>query len=161
MTPAIQAWVKARIDDGTLKTDVPTLEVGSRDVNGGVRHLFRPGSFYGVDIEPGPGVDRLISPHQDLDIECWEQVICLEVLEHDTRPTRTLANMQRTLEHGGKLVISVPANGFPEHRYPLDLFRYMPDAFPHFFFKGMKTIRVDAVTCPAGYPGLIGVAEKL
>jgi 23S rRNA G2069 N7-methylase RlmK/C1962 C5-methylase RlmI len=36
------------------------LEIGSYDVNGGIRHLFRGASDYvGVDLDHGPGVDRV------------------------------------------------------------------------------------------------------
>jgi hypothetical protein len=160
MTPAIQEWVKRKIDNGTISRIASTLEVGSRDVNGGVRQLFT-GPYDGIDIEAGPGVDRVVSIH-DLIVPAgrYKQAICLEMIEHDPYPWMAVEALRNALPSGGLLVLSAPTTGFPEHRYPKDYWRFMRDAFTDVFFARMDILALDEVKCPAGYPGLIGVARK-
>lgn len=163
MTPEIHTWVAHRVHLGILPNDgARILEVGSRNVNGVVRPLFSKAySYCGVDLEAGPGVDRVVYPHQPLGEESFDLAICLEVLEHDPKPWITVEQMRRALNPGGVLLISVPTTGFPEHRHPHDCFRFMRDAFSLWIFEGMRQIALDEVRCPAGYPGLIGAAIKL
>lgn len=60
------------------------VEIGARDINGGVRDLFGDAKYHGIDIEPGRGVDEVA------DACSWEPpaktrpdvVVCLEVFEH-------------------------------------------------------------------------------
>ncbi len=64
------------------------LEVGSRDVNGTMRpFLVSLGArhYLGVDIEPGPGVDRVCdvaSLPSELAGQCFDVVVTTEMLEH-------------------------------------------------------------------------------
>ena len=56
MHPAALQWVTEALDDLPAPTRV--IELGSLNVNGGLRHLFPPECDYiGVDLQPGPGVD--------------------------------------------------------------------------------------------------------
>jgi len=55
----------------TLKAAFPgfftaarTLEIGSLDINGSVRQFFDGGSYIGLDVAPGHGVD-IVCPGQD------------------------------------------------------------------------------------------------
>src|SRR5208283_1437369 len=75
------------------------LEVGSMDINGSIRPAFGDASEYiGIDLTPGPGVDRVMSAH-DLD-QAWpagwfDTVVCCEMLEHDPMPWKTVPLLQR------------------------------------------------------------------
>ena len=161
MTPAIQEWVRSAIESGLIKKDGFILEVGSHNVNGSVRGFFT-GCYVGVDIAPGDGVDLVQDAHNlGLESQFYDTVLCLEMLEHDTKPWLTRAEMCRVLKPGGTMVISVPANGFPEHKYPLDCFRYLPDAFTHFFFENMKILALDKVSSVPNQYTLIGAALKI
>jgi predicted SAM-dependent methyltransferase len=161
VTPAIQEWVKAKIDAGMIRRDGDTLEIGSRNVNGTVRGFFT-GRYTGMDLEAGPCVDIVGDAHSPLNyhFDTYDTVICLEMLEHDTRPWYTVDNMYAALKIGGIMLISVPTNGFPEHKYPVDLFRFLPDAFPHFFFEHMDVLALDTVSSVPGENTLIGIARK-
>lgn len=104
------------------------LDVGSRDVNGSLRGLFT-GSYIGVDMVDGPGVDR-VACASDLPFNDGEfsVVICTEMLEHDLTFWRSLDEMKRVLCRGGHLLLSTRSNGFPNHDYPLDYYRFSLEA---------------------------------
>jgi len=161
MTPAIQEWVRSKIECGMIPKGGKILEIGSRDVNGSVRQFF-DGQYIGIDAEAGPGVDMVSSAHElHIYAGTFDTVLCLEMLEHDPKPWLTRAEMYRVLKPGGTMVISVPTNGFPEHKYPLDCFRYLPDAFTHFFFENMKILALDKVSSVLNQFTLIGAAVKI
>jgi SAM-dependent methyltransferase len=55
-------------------------------------------------------------------------VISGQCLEHDPRFWITMRNMARALRPGGHLIVIVPSRG-GVHRYPIDCYRFNPDAF--------------------------------
>jgi len=58
------------------------LEIGSLDVNGGLRHLYPKAHWVGLDFMPGPGVDIVAdAAYWTIDHE-YDLVLCAEVLEH-------------------------------------------------------------------------------
>jgi hypothetical protein len=78
------------------------LEIGSRDVNGTLRQFMPVGaSWMGVDIEPGPGVDKIVSPGQPLPFpnESFDLVIASSVFEHDLAWWETLSEISRVLKN--------------------------------------------------------------
>lgn len=106
------------------------LEIGSYDVNGSLRQ-FKPtlADWIGVDIEQGPGVDLVIQPGQKLPFndDIFDLVIASSVFEHDPEFWKTIQEMARVCKVNGFIYISSPSNG-AVHRYPLDCFRFYPDA---------------------------------
>jgi SAM-dependent methyltransferase len=164
MTPEIQKYVQAEVTRirCTISAGLNVLEIGSRDVNGGLRQFFQePGDHYlGIDQEAGPGVDRVMSGHDVEQHGPFDLVLCCEVLEHDEQPWRTVHAARQVVRPGGFLLISVPFNGFPEHRYPIDMLRFLPDVMPNWFFKGWETWNVSQLLDPAGNQTLIGLARK-
>ena len=115
-------------DSGILVVDV-----GSGDVNGSYRQIFESPVFdyVGVDLAPGPGVDivsgdpyayPLPDDHADL-------VISGQMMEHSAFFWRAFDEMVRIAKPGGLIVVIVPSTG-PIHRYPVDCYRFLPDAMP-------------------------------
>ena len=107
------------------------LDVGSYDVNGNYRcHATNTGRPYtGLDVSSGPNVDVVVAdPYHwtELGERTFDVVISGQALEHIEYPWLTVAEMFRVTRPGGKACVLVPANG-PEHRYPLDCYRYFPD----------------------------------
>jgi len=91
------------------------VEVGGRDVNGGVRHLFTADEYVSLDLEPGPGVDvvtdcRDWAPPQPVDL-----VVCCEVLEHAPDPAGVVKTCISYLAPGGLLVLSCAGPGRAPH----------------------------------------------
>ena len=106
------------------------VEIGSYDVNGGLRSFAPPSADYiGVDVSEGPGVDRVVVigeplPFDDASIDA---ILASSVLEHDPMFWRTFEEMCRVIRPGGFIYLNVPSNG-PVHRYPVDCWRFYPDA---------------------------------
>ena len=100
------------------------------DVNGSLRQFSPPNCEYvGVDFESGPGVDVVIDdpyflPFEDASVDV---VVSSSCLEHSEFFWLVFAEMQRILKPGGLTYINAPANGWV-HQYPVDCFRFYPDA---------------------------------
>ena len=107
------------------------LDVGSYDVNGNVRALFDGARYVGIDMRPGPNVDRVLDAHflvEAFGPESFDTVVCCEMLEHDPAFWLSMKQMGAVLKHGGRLVLTTRGLGFPLHEYPTDLWRFTPDA---------------------------------
>jgi len=107
------------------------LDVGSFDVNGTYRDFFSSPqfSYTGLDMAPGPNVDIVpVIPYQwkELATDGFDIVISGQVLEHAEFFWITVGEMVRVTSPGGLIAIIVP-NGFPEHRYPVDCYRFFTD----------------------------------
>jgi len=110
------------------------LEIGSYDVNGSLRSAQPIGSqWVGIDIEEGPGVDIVLNPSDEIPFPegHFDVVVATSVFEHDPEFWKTLEKMARAAKPTGFLFICAPSNG-PVHRYPLDCFRFYPDASQSF-----------------------------
>ena len=127
MHESVRRFVAEHVDLFDL-AGTDTLEVGSYDVNGSVRDLFT-GSYTGVDMRCGPGVDAVAAadglPFAD---RSFGAVVSTEMLEHDARPWLSVNEMGRVLRPGGWLLLTCrgfDSRGcFPLHEYPDDLWRF-------------------------------------
>lgn len=111
----------------TLRT---VVELGSQDVNGALRdHASQDTHYIGLDVMPAKGVDLVIDPERPLPLtsECADAVVTSSAFEHDTCFWDTFLELIRILRPGGLLYVNVPSNG-EFHRYPLDCWRFYPDA---------------------------------
>jgi SAM-dependent methyltransferase len=132
------------------------LELGSLNVNGTIRDAVSSTSYLGVDQQAGDCVDKVISDISEL-TGLYDSIICCETLEHDTNPWRTVTHLKSLLRPQGTLIISTPTYGFPEHRYPIDCYRFGMDAYTHFLFKDYRMIALDTLRDPFGYPIICGI----
>lgn len=139
MRSVVRQWVGEGIHQfaGDLEH---VLEVGSLDVNGGVRDLFTEAGakkYTGIDIRPGPGVDQVLdirdAPHK-FGLAHFGAIVCLETLEHVDRFWTALIAMWEMLQQDGLLYLTVPIfdgeGAFPLHREPNDYWRFGLDAAP-------------------------------
>jgi len=107
------------------------LDVGSYDVNGTYRDLFKPPYIYtGTDIEAGPNVD--IVGWENVPDRSFDLVISGQVMEHVERPWEWIKQVRETVIHGGLICIIVP-HVQKEHKYPLDCYRFFPDGMKALF----------------------------
>ena len=107
------------------------LDVGSYGVNGTYRHLFPQNRFQyvGLDISPGPNVDIVpnnIYNWNEIQDDQFDIVISGQAFEHIEFFWLTIQEMVRVLNKGGLICIIAP-NGFGEHRYPVDCWRFFSD----------------------------------
>lgn len=98
-------------------TGKKVLEVGSLNINGSVRQLFEDDCEYlGIDLGPGPGVDRVIHvTSSEMQTEQFDVVASTEALEHDRDWHASLVRMAFMVKPGGLLLITCATDGRPEH----------------------------------------------
>lgn len=111
------------------------LDVGSKSYSGHDTYasLFpHPNIEYtGLDLEPGSGVD-IVPAHPFL----WRELadnqfdVCIsgQTFEHNPLFWITFAEMARVLKPNGLAFVIAPGRGVV-HRYPLDCWRFFPDAW--------------------------------
>jgi SAM-dependent methyltransferase len=108
------------------------VDIGASDVNGSYRALFADKKFRyrGVDLEAAPGVDIVLKNPYELPIDTGtvDLVISGQAFEHIEYFWRTFAEMVRIMRPGGLIFLIAPSAG-PEHRYPVDCYRFYRDAF--------------------------------
>jgi hypothetical protein len=111
-----------------------TLIVGSRLYMEKEDRRMRYGDALGVDMQDGPGVDRVLDLEEPLpdDLGQFAHVECISVLEHSRRPWLMAANIERLLEDGGTLHVVAPFVWRP-HGYPGDYYRYTVDGLRALF----------------------------
>jgi len=119
-------------DEERDQGDRIVLDVGGADVNGGYRPLFsHPRYRYlTVDLAPGEGVDIVLDDPYRLPLEDASVDIVLsgQMLEHCEFFWLSFAEMMRVLKPGGLLFLIAPSAG-PIHQYPVDCYRFYPDAY--------------------------------
>jgi len=124
---SVMSWVQQQVAERDL-ANVPTLEVGSFNVNGSVRPFFK-GSYVGIDMRPGPGVDQVLNAH-DLGMVSnrFLCIVCCEMLEHDTEPWTSICEMAKVAGDGCILLVTCRGfdhrGSFPLHDFPDDVWRF-------------------------------------
>lgn len=113
------------------KENVKILDVGSYNVNGSYKELFSDGkyNYTGLDMEKGPNVDIVLNKSYDwsqIESDYYDIVISGQAFEHIEFFWITMSEMARVLKKDGLICIITP-NGFGEHRYPVDCYRFFSD----------------------------------
>lgn len=92
------------------------LDVGSLDINGNNRYLFKDCEYTGIDIGPGRNVDIVTLGHEfDAPDGSYDFIISTECFEHDMHYVKTLQNIVRMLKSGGMFLFTCATTGRPEH----------------------------------------------
>jgi SAM-dependent methyltransferase len=107
------------------------LDLGSQDINGSYRAVFNAPSwqYVGVDASEGPNVDMVLSdPYRWKGVKSSsvDVVVSGQVFEHIDYFWLTAMEIERVLKPEGLCCIVAPSSG-PEHRYPVDCWRFYPD----------------------------------
>ena len=106
------------------------LEIGAQDVNGSLRQLAPPGCDYvGVDFVAGPGVDVVLEDPYSLPFAdgSADVVVSSSCFEHVEFFWLMFNEVLRVLRPAGLFYLNAPSNG-DYHRYPVDCWRFYPDA---------------------------------
>ena len=115
------------------------LEVGSLDINGSIRNViskFTPGSYTGVDIVPGKGVDSICSAGKLISTfgkNFFDIVIATELIEHTYFWKAVISNIKVVCKPKGYILITTRSRGFPYHPYPDDYWRFEISDFETIF----------------------------
>ena len=119
----------------SLPEGVSVAEVGSLDVNGTLRPLFKKQTYTGIDVVSGPNVDVQMPDPFTIPFEDghFDAIVCFNTLEHCVAPWKLIPEMSRILKVGGQIAIAVP--WLMAYHYPPDYFRISPD--------GMRALVAD------------------
>lgn len=91
------------------------LEIGGRNVNGGVRSLFGPCGYWAIDTVDGPDVNEIADAVEWRSSGEYGCVVCTNVLEHVEDWKAIISNAYENLTIGGWLIVTAPADPFPPH----------------------------------------------
>jgi SAM-dependent methyltransferase len=91
------------------------VEIGSRNINGEIRHLFPDTDWYGIDIEAGPGVNEVADGATWQPVEPVDMVVCCEVFEHCEGWRQIVKNAALMLRPGGRLIVTAAGPGRAPH----------------------------------------------
>ena len=105
MHPEARDGLARQLEASGLDLTAPwrVLDLGGRDVNGGVRDLLPAAKWTGLDIAAGSGVDLVhdaTTPWPD-DFDRFDLVVSTEVLEHVEHWPAVLRTAAQALEPGG------------------------------------------------------------
>lgn len=113
------------------------LEVGSQNVNGSLRdHAPNSENYIGIDLCSGKGVDIVLKdpykyPFGD---NHFDVVVTSTCFEHSEMFWLSFLESMRVLKPSGVFYCNAPSSRMSYHRYPVDCWRFMPDAG-----KGLET----------------------
>ncbi|MEM7790846.1 MAG: methyltransferase domain-containing protein [Verrucomicrobiota bacterium] len=105
------------------------VDLGSQNVNGSPREYSPEKSLYiGLDVQEALGVD-IVYEVGDVPLANNSVDACLTIscFEHDEAFWLSFLEVERILRPGGFFFINAPSNG-PVHNYPIDAWRFYPDA---------------------------------
>ena len=118
-----------------------------------------PASYLGVDIQRGPGVDR-IARVENLEREFGESsfdvLIATELVEHVLDWRSAFRNMKRVLRPGGVLLLTTRSLGYPYHAAPHDYWRYELEDMRD-IFADMEVISIEA---DPSMPGVFAAVRR-
>jgi SAM-dependent methyltransferase len=138
------------------QASIKVLDVGSCAYNGHdtYKSLFPTPryEYCGLDMLAGPNVDVVeVNPYRwkDLRNETFDVVISGQTFEHTEFFWVTIAEMARVLKKDGLLCLIAP-NGFGEHRYPVDCYRFFADEMVSIArYVGMKPLHAHTNCAPS------------
>lgn len=117
-----------------MHTPSQVLDVGSKDVNGTYKPLFHDHDYTGLDAKQGSNVDVVGDAYElPFPDNSFDLVVSGNLLEHLAMPYLAVQEMKRVVRKNGYVIIIAPYS-IHEHKYPLDYFRFLPDAFREFLF---------------------------
>lgn len=108
------------------------LDLGGADVNGSYREAFS-GSRYtyvGADMAEAPGVQLVLTDPYAIPLPdgSVDLVLSGQMFEHCEFFWLAFAEMMRVVKPDGYVFLIAPSAG-PIHRYPVDCYRFYPDAY--------------------------------
>lgn len=125
MHRAVVDWVTYSLEhhktlENAKMTGNRVLEIGSLDINGSIKSMFDTltsdgGSYFGIDLQEGPGVDLVIDAVAYKSDEPYDMIICAEVFEHTPAWKAIILNAHSLLVDGGMFIATMAGEGRPPH----------------------------------------------
>ncbi len=108
------------------------FDIGSYDVNGSYKDLFEneQWQYTGIDMREGPNVDQVMTNPYKLPISTHQADVLVsgQAFEHIEYFWLSWMDMVRATKPGGYIFLIAPSRG-PEHRFPVDCWRFYPDSY--------------------------------
>jgi SAM-dependent methyltransferase len=132
MSAFVSTYLAGHVDNELEIVDFGSQEVDGQE-NSSYRNLFtNPRWRYrGLDIEPGANVHLVVEDAfnwSQLEDDSVDLVVSGQALEHVDYFWVSIFEIARVLRPGGVAALIAPSAG-PEHRYPLDCWRFYTDGF--------------------------------
>ncbi|RPH48094.1 MAG: methyltransferase domain-containing protein [Desulfobacteraceae bacterium] len=142
--------------EGRQNVPLLILDLGSLDVNGSYRGYFESPSwtYRGIDMAAGRNVDIVLQ-----DLYSWREIksasadvmISGQAFEHIEFFWLTMLEIARVLKPDGLCCLIAPSGG-PEHRYPVDCWRFYHDGFAALArFASLKVLEIYSQNGTTGY----------
>ena len=97
-------------------SNAKVLEIGSLDINGSVRRLFKQCNYTGIDVGLGEGVDKVAKGENfSADANTYKTIISCECMEHNPEYDKTWLNMVRLLSRDGLMIMTCATYGRRQH----------------------------------------------
>jgi SAM-dependent methyltransferase len=130
MTPRVHAYVTEHAEKLTGRV----LEVGSFNVNGGVRDIVN--IHTGIDLRNGRGVDLVCKAEDLLDHfqpGYFDSVVTTDTLEHVENWKECLSAINKVVKPNGWWVCTMASLRKGKHDYPHDYWRFEPSQIEQIF----------------------------
>ncbi len=118
-----------RFVEKRVKPKMRVLDIGSMDINGTLKPLFKNNTYLGLDLMPGNNVDAVyngkIIPFND---NYFDIAVSSSCFEHDPAFWDTFKEIVRVVRKGGYIYLNAPSAG-GYHAYPIDCWRFMDDSW--------------------------------
>ena len=107
------------------------MDLGSLDVNGSYKPIFDKAAwrYTGLDVTPGDNVDIVLKNSYswpEIKTNSVDVLVSGQAFEHIEFFWITMLEIARILKPAGLGCIIAPSGG-PEHKYPVDCWRFYPD----------------------------------
>ncbi|MCP4108119.1 MAG: methyltransferase domain-containing protein [Desulfobacteraceae bacterium] len=141
---------------GKENTRLKIIDLGSMEIGGTYRPIFdeEKWKYTGLDLMPGKNVDIVLSdPYNWLEIESDSADVFIsgQTFEHIEYFWKTMLEIARVMKPGALCCIVAPSSG-PEHKYPLDCWRFYPDGFKALArYTKLEVLEANTQWNPAGY----------
>lgn len=152
------------VKDYLIENNLSILDVGSYDVNGTFKDLFKGHIYMGLDIIEGQNVDIVSKdlyryPFED---ETFDAVISGSTIEHIQDIFRWVKELARIVKKGGFVCIVGPSVHRDQHRHPLDCWRIYPDGMKYLLggVAGLEVLEVRRSNLKSRSVECIGVGRK-
>lgn len=114
------------------KGKISVIDIGGQNVNGSYADIFSTDDFHyqTIDIEENENVDIVLDDPYTLPFEngSIDILISGQAFEHVEFFWLLFEEMVRITKRNGLIILIAPSSG-PIHRYPVDCYRFYPDAY--------------------------------